>query len=84
MDFHHGGHDVTGDKREVHAVVPLRFAVADIGDEIVGSPSTSVIYPLAGFGNELVEVCAARMTVSVAAFHNDLRFAEFFDAPSAA
>ena len=63
--------------------MPLRFAVADIGDEIVGCPSPSVVYPFAGFGDELVEVCTARMAVSVAAFHNDLRFAEFFDAPSA-
>ena len=83
MNLHHGGHDVSRHKRVVHTIVSLRFAVANIGHEVMGGTSTCGLNTGICLSHQLIQMGATGVTMPVAAFHDNLRLAQLLDLPAA-
>ena len=84
VDFHHVGNGFAGSQNNVHAVVTLRAAVADIRGIVLGRLAAGLIDAVHRLLHHLVEVGAAGMRVTIHAFDHDLGLQDIRIVPAAA
>ena len=84
MNLHHVGDGFPGGQHDVHAVMALSTAVADVGCVILGRLAAGLINAVNRLLHHLVQVGAAGVGVAVHTFNHDLGLEDIRIVPAAA
>ena len=81
VNLYHVGHHVSMGQGVVDAIVPLRYAIADVGHEVACPSASSITDALHGTLCQSQQMCAAWMGIAKTALHQDLWLVQVFDGP---
>ena len=84
VNLYHVGDGFAGRQNDVHAVVTLRAAVADVGSVVLGRLAAALVYAVNRLLYHLVQVVAARVRIAVYALDHNLRLEDVGILPSGA
>ena len=84
MDLDHVGDHVAAGQRVVNAVVALGLAVADIGAEVTGTVTASLVNASTDLLDQLKQTGRTRVRVAERRLDNDLRLVQILDGPARA